>query len=237
MVLEHFFHDNQKYDTHSRCQKNQDDKDDDDDDDDQIDGDESDEHSPPKKKRQIASSTRKNSEMCDYPHRIDKLADLGVVFESRAREGRWEAMFKRLLAYREEQGTLRFPSDEQCAATRDAELVELQRWVKGQVLAHRYGRKSNADAARRMADIGFDFDKWHAKQPGGKGAGGGGEKKERKKRGGGGAANTTTTTSDDADVETTADGDVEDGDVEDAKVPAILGEEDEDAGVAEMADV
>jgi hypothetical protein len=182
LVLEHFFHDNQKYDTHSRCQKNQDDKDDDDDDDDddQIDGDESDEHSPPKKKRQIASSTRKNSEMCDYPHRIEKLADLGVVFESRAREGRWEAMFKRLLAYREEQGTLRFPSDEQCAATRDAELVELQRWVKGQVLAHRYGRKSNADAARRMADIGFDFDKWHAKQPGGKGAGGGGEKEERK---------------------------------------------------------
>ena len=40
-----------------------------------------------------------------------------------------------------------------------------------------------------------------------------------------------------ADVEATADGDVEDGDVEDAKVPAILGEEDEDAGVAEMADV
>ena len=217
---------------HSRCQKKHDDRDDDDDDD-QVDGDESDEQQRPKKKRQIAS-TRKNSEMCDYPHRIEKLADLGVVFESRARGGRWEAMFKRLVAYREEHGTLRFPSDEQCAATRDADLIELQRWVKGQVLAHRYGRKSNADAARRMADIGFDFDKWHAKQPGK--AGGGGGKKDRKKRGGDGVA-TTITSSDDADVEVTAEGDVEDGDVEDAKMPAILGEGDEDAGVAEMAHV
>ncbi len=208
---------------HSRCQKNHDDKGDDDD---QVDGDESDEQRP-KKKRQI-TLTRKNSEMCDYPHRIEKLVDLGVVFESRAREGRWDAMFKRLLAYREEHGTLRFPSDEQCAATRDAELIELQRWVKGQVLTHRYGRKSNSDAARRLADIGFDFDKWHAKPRGG-------EKKERKKRGGDGAA--MTRTSDDAGVEATTEGDVEDGDVEDAKMPAILGEEDEDAGVAEMVDV
>jgi hypothetical protein len=222
----------------SRCQKNHDNKDDDDDGD-EVDGDESDEQRP-KKKRQIALSARNKSELRDCPHRIERLADLGVVFEGRAREGRLEAMFRRLLAYREEQGTLRFPSDEQCAATRDAELIELQRWVKGQVLAHRYGRRGgNADALRRLADIGFDFDKWHAKP--GKARG---EKKERKKGEGKLTATVTTTTtmSEDVDVEASPEGDVVDGDaddgyLEDAKMPAILGEEYEDADVVEMADL
>jgi hypothetical protein len=152
------------------------------------------------------------------------------VFESRAREDRWETMFQRLLAYREEQGTLRFPSDDQCAATRDPELIELQKWVKGQVLAYRYGRKRNTDAVRRLTDIGFDFDKWYAKPGKAKG-----EKKEEeeKKKGSRGAA----TTSDEVDAEEAAEGDVEDGDVEDAKMPAILGVADEDADIVEMADV
>jgi hypothetical protein len=175
--------------------------------------------------------------MSDYPHRIEKLAELGVVFEGRAREDRWESMFRKLLAYREEQGTLRFPSDEQCAATRNVELIELQKWVKGQVLSYRYGRKRNTEGVRRLMDIGFDFDKWHAKPGKAKGDGGG-----RKASKGG-----TNVTSDamyaedagegDADYEDVNDGHVEDENVEGSKSPAMLGGEGEDADVMEMTGV
>jgi hypothetical protein len=178
--------------------------------------------------------------MCDYPHRIELLAKLGIVFESRAREDRWETMFRRLLAYREEQGTLRFPSDEQCAATRNVDLIELQKWVKGQVLAYRYGRKRNTETVRRLIDIGFDFDKWYAKPGKAKGVG----REGRKKKDEGGVV---TKTSDVIDAEESAegavededdnDGHVEDGDVEDSKMAAILGEEVEDTDAIEMIGV
>ena len=87
-------------------------------------------------------------------------------------------MFQRLLIYKEEQGTLRFPSDEQCAATGDEELIALQKWVKSQVLAFRYGKKKrNPEIVKtqKLLDIGFDFEKWFAKPN--KGGG-------RKKKGG-----------------------------------------------------
>lgn len=60
--------------------------------------------------------------------------------------------------------TTRFPSDEQCAASGDQELIELQKWVKSQVLNFRYGaKKKNLEVIRRFLDIGFSFEKWYAK--------------------------------------------------------------------------
>ena len=130
-----------------------------------------DEESPKKKPRRNKNVIR------DYPHRIESLAKLGVVLEKHT-ENKWETMFQRLLIYKEEQGTLRFPSDEQCAATGDEELIALQKWVKSQVLAFRYGKKKrNPEIVKtqKLLDIGFDFEKWFAKPN--KGGG-------RKKKGG-----------------------------------------------------
>lgn len=98
----------------------------------------------------------------DYPHRLESLAKLGVVWESRP-ENKWETMFGKLLEYQQEQGTLRFPTDEQCAATGDEALISLQKWVKNQVLNNRYGRNRNPAQIKRLLDIGFDFEKWYAK--------------------------------------------------------------------------
>lgn len=98
----------------------------------------------------------------DAPHRIERLARLGVTF-AKSREHEWEEMFQRLLVYREEMGTLRFPSDDVCAASGDSGLVALQSWVKAQVAAHRKGKRQNPEATRRLREIGFDFEKWYAK--------------------------------------------------------------------------
>lgn len=59
---------------------------------------------------------------------------------------------------------MRFPTDEQCAASQDEELVSLQRWVKGQVAKYRYGQGStrHPEKVRRLVDAGFDFEKWYA---------------------------------------------------------------------------
>ena len=67
-------------------------------------------------------------------------------------------MFQKLLIYKEEQGTLRFPSEDQCAATGDDELIALQKWVKSQVLSFRYGKKRDPEIVKRLLDIGFDFE-------------------------------------------------------------------------------
>lgn len=113
---------------------------------------------PPKKKRSKSKSFVK-----DYPHRLESLADLGVIWEN-YNDNKWEVMFQKLLIYKEEQGTLRFPSDDQCVATGDEELLALQKWVKGQVLTFRYGfKKKNPEIVKRLLDIGFDFEKWYAK--------------------------------------------------------------------------
>eukprot|EP00581_Thalassiosira_minuscula_P007330 CAMPEP_0183702944 /NCGR_PEP_ID=MMETSP0737-20130205/874_1 /TAXON_ID=385413 /ORGANISM="Thalassiosira miniscula, Strain CCMP1093" /LENGTH=692 /DNA_ID=CAMNT_0025929633 /DNA_START=43 /DNA_END=2118 /DNA_ORIENTATION=- len=126
------------------------------------------EQPPAKKKRKTtkASSTKNSKKKYanDYPHRIECLTALGVVWEKH-NENKWETMYQKLLVYKEEMGTLRFPTDEQCTATGDEELIALQKWVKGQVLHHRYGKKkkNNAEYTKKLLDIGFDFDKWYAK--------------------------------------------------------------------------
>lgn len=98
----------------------------------------------------------------DYPHRLERLAELGVIFESH-HENKWETMFQKLCIYKEEHGTLRFPSEDQCIATGDPELIALQKWVKRQVNAFRYGKKGNPEIVKRLLDIGFDFEKWYAR--------------------------------------------------------------------------
>lgn len=127
-----------------RCQKNQEEKEDD--------------SEEPKRKR------NKNKKFLrDYPHRLECLANLGAVWENH-HETKWETMFQKLLIYKEEQGTLRFPSDDQCAATGDEELIALQKWVKSQVLTFRYGKTTkHPEIVKRLLDIGFDFEKWFAK--------------------------------------------------------------------------
>lgn len=73
-------------------------------------------------------------------------------------------MFQKLLDYKEEHGTIRFPSDEQCAASGDEEIIALQKWVKSQVLNFRYAKKKTDPAiVKRFMDIGFSFDRWYAK--------------------------------------------------------------------------
>ena len=73
-------------------------------------------------------------------------------------------MFQKLLDYKEEHGTVRFPSDEQCAASGDEEIIALQKWVKSQVLNFRYAKKKTDPAiVKRFVDIGFSFDRWYAK--------------------------------------------------------------------------
>ena len=129
--------------TDSRGQKNQEDK-------------EADEDTGKKKHNKNKKFTN------DSPHRIECLAELGVVWENH-NESKWETMFQKLLVYKEEQGTLRFPSDDQCAATGDEELIALQKWVKSQVLSFRYGKKKNPEITKRLLDVGFDFEKWYAK--------------------------------------------------------------------------
>ena len=108
----------------------------------------------------------------DYPHRIEKLAELGLAFEPRSTAASWEAMFRRLVEYKEEMGTLRFPTDEQCAATGDADLIALQKWAKGQVLTHRYGKKVDKEREEKLRGIGFDYEKWYAKPAKAKRSGG-----------------------------------------------------------------
>ena len=98
----------------------------------------------------------------DYPHRLERLAELGVIFESH-HENKWETMFQKLCIYKEEHGTLRFPSEDQCIATGDPDLIALQKWVKRQVNAFRYGKKGNPEIVKRLLDIGFDFEKWYAR--------------------------------------------------------------------------
>ena len=95
--------------------------------------------------------------LTDYPHRLGCLSELGVVWENH-NENRWETMFQKLLIHKEEQGTLRFPSEDQCAATGDDELIALQKWVKTQVLSFRYGKKRDPEIVKRLLDIGFDFE-------------------------------------------------------------------------------
>ncbi|KAL3795038.1 hypothetical protein HJC23_006359 [Cyclotella cryptica] len=104
-----------------------------------------------------------NVDLADYPHRIESLEQLGVHFRSKS-SNRFEIMFQKLLDYKEEHGTLRFPSDEQCAASRDEEFIALQKWVKSQVLNFRYSKKKTDPAiVKRFLDIGFSFEKWYAK--------------------------------------------------------------------------
>ncbi|KAL7526855.1 hypothetical protein ACHAWF_003418 [Thalassiosira exigua] len=60
-------------------------------------------------------------------------------------------------------GTLRFPTDEQCVAAGDEDLIALQKWVKAQVLNARYGKQRNPELVRRLEGIGFDFEKWYVR--------------------------------------------------------------------------
>ncbi|KAL7521864.1 hypothetical protein ACHAWX_006556 [Stephanocyclus meneghinianus] len=102
-------------------------------------------------------------DLTDYPHRIESLEQLGVHFRNK-RSNRFETMFQKLLDYKEEHGTLRFPSDEQCAASGNEDFISLQKWVKSQVLNFRYSKKKTDPAiVKRFLDIGFSFEKWYAK--------------------------------------------------------------------------
>mmetsp|Transcript_11370 Transcript_11370/g.24481 ORF Transcript_11370/g.24481 Transcript_11370/m.24481 type:complete len:665 (+) Transcript_11370:668-2662(+) len=118
-------------------------------------------HQQTKKRKRYERKVKKS--VLDYPHRLECLEKLGLVWGDQ-NENKWEAMFQKLVLYKEEYGTTRFPSDEQCAASGDQELIELQKWVKSQVLNFRYGaKKKNLEVIRRFLDIGFSFEKWYAK--------------------------------------------------------------------------
>jgi hypothetical protein len=94
----------------------------------------------------------------DYPHRLQSLEVLGINF-GRRRDDTFEAMLQKLVEYKEEHGTLKFPSDEQCEKSKNLELISLQKWVKTQVVNYRSGKMS-PDAIRQLKDIGFSFEKW-----------------------------------------------------------------------------
>ena len=94
----------------------------------------------------------------DYPHRLQSLEVLGINLGHR-RDDTFEAMLQKLVEYKEEHGTLRFPSDEQCEKSKNLELLALQKWVKAQVLNFRSG-KISPDAVKQLTDIGFSFEKW-----------------------------------------------------------------------------
>ena len=160
---------------------------DDDNDDDKMEGTEQ-----VKKQKQITRNAKKkncnNIPLSDYPHRLEALANLGVKFQmdypnnnnndndcsnnnnnnTNSKSKNWDSMFQKLVDYKEEHGTLRFPSDEQCAATKNEDFIALQRWVKGQVLTFRSNKKNkkerkDSESVRRLREIGFDFEKWFAK--------------------------------------------------------------------------
>ena len=112
-----------------------------------------------------SASPKKQSKinLSDYPHRIEALKALNVQFKEKT-NNKFETMFQKLLDYKEEHGTLRFPSDEQCAASGDEEFIALQKWVKSQVLNFRYSKKKTDPAiVKRFVDIGFSFERWYAK--------------------------------------------------------------------------
>lgn len=102
-------------------------------------------------------------DLSDFPHRIEALKALNVHFKEKT-NNKFEIMFQKLIDYKEEHGTLRFPSDEQCAASGDEEFIALQKWVKSQVLNFRYSKKKIDPAIiKRFIDIGFSFERWYAK--------------------------------------------------------------------------
>mmetsp|Transcript_11574 Transcript_11574/g.17699 ORF Transcript_11574/g.17699 Transcript_11574/m.17699 type:complete len:439 (-) Transcript_11574:51-1367(-) len=99
----------------------------------------------------------------DHPHRLQSLEVLGVKM-GRRKDNSFETMLQKLLEYKEEHGTLRFPSDDLCEKSKDLELQALQKWVKVQVLNFR-SRKTNPDEIRKLRDIGFSFEKWCLSKP------------------------------------------------------------------------
>mmetsp|Transcript_16693 Transcript_16693/g.27260 ORF Transcript_16693/g.27260 Transcript_16693/m.27260 type:complete len:438 (-) Transcript_16693:143-1456(-) len=99
----------------------------------------------------------------DYPHRLQSLELLGISM-GRRRDDTFEAMLQKLVEYKEEHGTLRFPSDELCEKSKNLELQALQKWVKSQVLNFR-SRKMSPDAIRQLTEVGFSFEKWCLSKP------------------------------------------------------------------------
>lgn len=109
------------------------------------------------------SPKKSKIDLSDYPHRIEALKAFNVHFKEKT-NNKFETMFQKLIDYKEEHGTLRFPSDEQCAASGDEEIIALQKWVKSQVLNFRYSKKKTDPAiVKRFVDIGFSFERWYAK--------------------------------------------------------------------------
>ncbi len=99
----------------------------------------------------------------DYPHRLQSLELLGVKM-GRRKDDTFESMLHRLVEYKEEHGTLRFPSDDLCEKSKDLELQALQKWVKVQVANFR-SRRISPDEIRQLKDIGFSFEKWCLSKP------------------------------------------------------------------------
>lgn len=99
----------------------------------------------------------------DYPHRLQSLEVLGVKM-GRRKDDTFESMLHKLVEYKEEHGTLRFPSDDLCERSKDLELQALQKWVKVQVSNFR-SRKISPDEIRQLRDIGFSFEKWCLSKP------------------------------------------------------------------------
>ena len=102
-------------------------------------------------------------DLTDYPHRVEALKAFNIHFKQKS-QNKFETMFQKLIDYKEEHGTLRFPSDEQCAASGDEDIIALQKWVKSQVLNFRYSKKkTDPSIVKRFVDIGFSFERWFAK--------------------------------------------------------------------------
>lgn len=119
---------------------------------------------PPAKKRR--TMRRHGLEDYSYPHRLEALTSLGVAIDTNCTHDdnsapNWENMFRKLVSYKDEHGTLHFPSEEKCAATGDVAVIALQKWAKSQALAYWDGKMKPA-AVKRLTDIGFDFEEWRA---------------------------------------------------------------------------
>ena len=96
-----------------------------------------------------------------YPHRKQALEELGVHWENE-NEARFETMFRKLLEYKKEHGTLRMPSLDLCKESGDADLVALHNWVFSQVGSVRYQLKTKkVETVKRFLDIGFSFERWY----------------------------------------------------------------------------
>jgi len=82
------------------------------------------------------------------PDRIQQLTEVG--FEWDPLGTRWEAMFQKLVEFKNEHGHINVPRT-------SPKYIELANWVQTQRAAKRYGRPIIAKRGKRLEEIGFDW--------------------------------------------------------------------------------